>query len=153
MARPPNTEAVLWSRVEPSGDCLVWAGPLNRYGYGIIPWNRKLRTVHRLVMEILVGPLSDDTAVCHHCDNRKCLRPDHLFLGSVAENSRDCVKKQRHAFGERNRGGTKLTDQQVRAMRAEHAAGIGSRKLAKRYGTSVTSAWRVITNQSWKHVE
>ncbi len=95
-------EERFWAKVEKGGGCWLWRGSLSRGygkfrtgGRGSIPAN-----AHRVAWELTYGaiPVGEGyhgTCVCHTCDNRSCVRPDHLFLGSNLDNARDCAAKQR----------------------------------------------------------
>lgn len=85
--------------------CWVWTGALAKNGYGQIGAGGKRGRVlyaHRVAYELYIGKVPDDSLVCHTCDNRQCVNPDHLFLGSYKDNMQDAVKKGRTARGERN---------------------------------------------------
>lgn len=92
-----------WSRVDKSGECWEWTGATTGPGYGVIraPRNGPLISTHRYSFVLHYGPISDQTFVCHHCDNRKCVRPDHLFAGDNTANVRDMVAKGRTAAQQR----------------------------------------------------
>lgn len=83
--------------------CYQWCGSLNANGYGVIQVNGVNRRAHRLSYQILVGD-PGSSCVMHRCDNRRCINPDHLSLGSRAENTADMVSKGRHRGGENNPG-------------------------------------------------
>jgi hypothetical protein len=116
--------------------------------------------VHRLSWELHFGKPPDDLLVCHRCDNRRCVRPDHLFLGTQADNLRDMRSKGRQAPpeiwskpGERNPS-AKLTESQVCTIRSRYAAGGATHaSLAREYGVSEGIIRHIISRRAWKHVE
>ena len=152
----PSTETRLWKRVVKTANCWEWVGYRNSTGYGQIYHNSKLRLTHRVAWELSNGPIPDGMVVCHKCDNPPCCNPDHLFLGTMADNSADMVNKGRHhpvSFKGENNPSHKLTAAQVAEARSVYGAGgIGYRTLAKRYGVTRTTLKCAITGKSWKHL-
>lgn len=96
------TKERFWQRVAHSSECWLWTGPKVGRGYGKTHWNGKTARAHRVAWEITYGPIADGMCVLHKCDNPACCRPDHLFLGTYADNNRDMKKKGRTARGEQN---------------------------------------------------
>lgn len=88
-----------WEKVDKSGDCWEWQGCRQGNGYGRFRaiGGRKGRTeyAHRMVALDTLGPVPEGSEVCHTCDNRRCVRPDHLFYGTRQDNVRDCMAKGR----------------------------------------------------------
>ena len=87
---------MFWDNVNMTGNCWLWQGGKTDSGYGIVsaspnPW----RTAHRVAWELTNGPIPKGLFICHHCDNRLCVRPEHLFLGTAKDNLRDAIKKGR----------------------------------------------------------
>jgi HNH endonuclease len=78
------------------GECWGWRGATFRFGYGKVKlWDGTRTTAHRVSYQIHYGPIPDGMFVCHHCDNPPCTNPEHLFLGTGADNNRDMAKKGR----------------------------------------------------------
>lgn len=104
---------------EPNSGCWLWTGAVSRSGYGIVMRGRKSEgqiRAHRASWKIYRGEIPVGMFVCHKCDVRSCVNPDHLWLGQHADNMADRNAKGRAARGERG-GNAKLTDAQTIAIR------------------------------------
>jgi hypothetical protein len=114
-------EQRFWSKVDKSGECWVWTGAINNYGYGVIGKERRTLTAHRVAYELLVGPIPGGLTIdhlchasastpcvglSHKCPHRRCVNPEHLEPVSPGENARRKPKvifcKHGHLFDERN---------------------------------------------------
>ena len=84
-----------WSKVERGDGCWVWRGWRDRNGYGRFATRRWRGLAHRFAWVAERGPITGGLYVCHHCDNRACVRPDHLYLGDQFDNMRDMVARGR----------------------------------------------------------
>lgn len=88
-----------WASVQKSDSCWTWTGRRYPGGYGEFSVKHVNYRAHRVSWMLNVGPIPDGLLVCHHCDNRLCVRPDHLFLGTDKDNQTDAIRKGRHARG------------------------------------------------------
>lgn len=152
MSRTPAQR--FWSKVEKGEDCWNWQGSGMTNGYGSFSIGRKTLSAHRFSYEIAHGEIPQGLYVCHRCDNRRCVNPKHLFLGTAKDNEADKVRKGRQAYGEKN-GCSKLTWQEVDEIRDLSSQGISQRKIATIYNVSQRAIWQVVNYRKWKglHIE
>jgi hypothetical protein len=131
-------------------ECWEWTASLNAGGYGQITIGLRPHHAMRVSYSLYVGDIPPGMCVCHRCDNRKCVNPSHLFIGTVAENNADMRKKGRQRGGPGNpaRGmslpQTKLSDEQILEIRSA----TGSlRQLGAIYGVSGSLICRIKNKQ------
>jgi hypothetical protein len=132
-------------------ECWTWIGCLVR-GYGQFRHEGKPIGAHRAAWVFANGQIPPGLWVLHKCDNARCVRPDHLFLGTRRMNVQDMLSKNRQASGERVNH-AKVTSEVVVSMRRTYASGgIKFSDLAARFGISTSAAFEIVTGQTWKHV-
>ena len=153
-----------WARVLRSDpdDCWIWLGCWNK-GYGVCAYQGAQLNASRVAWILAHGD-PGDLMVCHHCDNRPCCNPGHLFLGSAADNSADCVAKGRSAVGDRNgsqthperlvRGEThhqsKLTHSDVAEIRRRLANGDRQKEIGLAFGITQSQVSRIGRHENWR---
>lgn len=133
----------------------MWTGHVDTGGYGGLTKNKKRILAHRLSYELRYGPIPKHDShhglsVCHRCDNRLCVNPEHLFLGTHKVNMRDSSRKgrQRKEIGQASHR-AKLTDEQVYKIRASKARGVD---LAEEHGVSQTTISAIRNRKVWTHL-
>lgn len=141
-----------WEKVRKSDGCWEWTGAM-AYGYGRIGVAPGVSPApaHRVSWELHHGPLAPGAVVCHRCDNRRCVRPDHLFIGSQADNMRDMHAKGRHAYGERD-GTAKLTEAEAREIIRRYRLGETQQGLAVAFRVRKSTVCRVVRGIRWAHL-
>lgn len=136
--------------------CWLWTGMLKENGYGIVTLSKKRYYAHRISWELHCGPIPEKMCVLHKCDHPACVRPDHLFLGTRADNMQDMIQKRRERHDENVRGEShyraRFTEEQVRSIRHRWKLGETQPVLAKEYGVTPGAISHIVTRKNWKHV-
>ena len=143
-----------WEKVHRSEGCWEWTAHRKQGGYGQFNLcnGRGLILAPRFAWEEYNGPIPEGLNVLHRCDNPPCVRPDHLFLGTIADNQADMAAKGRSPRGEVN-GRVKLTEDQVMTIRARYAlTGVTQGQLADDYGVTRSNIGCIVGGKSWRHL-
>lgn len=156
MGRPLQPlEAKFWRYIEPepNSGCWLWSGAVGgqppRWGYGKIKHAGKTLSAHRVGWELKNGPIPDGLCVCHKCDTTRCCNPDHMFLGTHADNAADRNGKGRGMMdGELNHK-AKLTMAQILAIRSDTRI---ARIVAADYAVTRTQIEYIRKRKTWRHV-
>jgi len=156
-----HLEARFWGKVvkgDNPADCWIWAGSLSSSGYGVLRAGRTGDVhsywAHRMSYEMAHGSIPEGMLVCHTCDNRRCVNPDHLFLGTPLDNMLDKCRKgrQRSPRGE-EKSQAILTEDQVRHIRALHATRkYRQSDIAVQFGLDPAHVGKIVRRVLWKHV-
>lgn len=135
------------SVAEESG-CIRFTGHLDGEGYGRIMVARVKYMAHRLSYSLNNGPIPDGYVVRHKCDNPSCINPEHLEVGTQADNIADKVSRGRQARGS-GVGRAILTEESVREIRSSP---LKVSELSTLYGVSVVSIRNILRRKTWQHV-
>ena len=176
MSKKPF-EQRFWERVSKNGPpqphmttrCWEWIGTKDTHGYGQLRVKGTMTLMHRFSYNLHYGEIPNKLCVLHECDNPSCVNPNHLWLGTKGDNTRDMERKGRayHPRGISNgrhtkpesavRGEThssaKLTDDYVKEIRNLHAGGTSYSQLAKRYHVGRSTIVRIVKREAWKHIK
>lgn len=149
-------EQRFWRYVNKTDTCWLWTGATRNFGYGVINTggkHGKAEGAHRVSWMIHYGEIPADLCVCHHCDNPLCVNPEHLFLGTRADNNRDMQRKGRASGGAQGEkhNQAKLTDNDIITIRSLFAQdSLSMPELAQRYNVTLASISNIIHGKIWK---
>ncbi len=153
----PKTREFTWTgmfgdrAIPGSNGCLEFAGYKNSDGYGRIMRSGTSWAAHRLSYVLSSGPIPEGLVVMHECDNPACINPEHLKVGTIADNVHDmerkCRTRRRKGSAHQN---AKLTEKDVVLIRTTDESVTN---LAKRLGVTKTLVSRIRNGFTWKHVE
>lgn len=143
-----------WSKVEKTATCWLWTAAVDGRGYGVIGLGGKgdgLGRAHRVSWEMANGPIPEGAILCHTCDVKRCVRPDHLYAGTKADNARDAIERGQMSSGPSHpvRRGmdhwkARLSDADVTTIRARRLAGEKQSALAREFGVSEAHVSRLV---------
>lgn len=138
--------AAFWDKMDKSGDCWLWTSNRLTNGYGQFTIKGRSKSpilTHRFAYELTYGPIPKGMHVCHKCDVKLCCNPDHLFLGTPADNANDCVRKGRRVC--------KLTMEQIENIYREYQeSDIPFAALARKYGVSYPTIIRHVRRREYQ---
>lgn len=129
-----------WAKVEMGPFCWEWRGSLNTGGYGNLTAASRAKLAHRASWEMHFGPIPDGLCVMHRCDNRRCVNPAHLVLGTYLDNNRDGFAKGRM----RPRGKVPLTEAQQQEICARWLEGAKAAHLGREFGITPQGIARMV---------
>jgi hypothetical protein len=157
----------LWAKVDKNGPipahrpelgpCWVWTGAVKDNGYGVIGEGQRTLRVSRVSYELATGSLPPPPLeVCHHCDNRLCVRPSHLFAGTRRDNVLDAKAKGRLSAPPLHVGAdchlAKITEREVRQIRDLAVNGHTHRTIGARFGIARGTVTSIVRRRTWRHV-
>ena len=148
--RQVSIRDAFFQRVEivQTDECINWTHTINAQGYGCFGAGGKHYRAHRVSYEIHHGTISGELCVMHSCDNRACVNPRHLSLGSNADNTADRNTKLRQARGVRC-GRTKLSEEAVLMIRC---GALSYREISLRWGISPSTIHGIRSGRIWRHL-
>lgn len=155
-----STEDRFWQRVNKDGPqfygltpCWVWVG-LAPGEYGFLRVDGRKCQAHRYSYLLHNGVNPGRQLVCHKCDNRSCVNPEHLFLGTHQDNTDDMIKKQRHKHvrGE-SAPSAKITEEDVLEIRRLAASGMLHTEISKRFPIAAVTVGFIVARRTWRHVK
>ena len=164
-----NTKTIerFWSKVEKTPTCWNWTASKRAKGYGAFVWADESGAIiqgraHRFSWEIINGPIPAGLCILHRCDNPRCVNPEHLFIGTKADNNADMLAK-----GRRVKGGVKcgsagkwpraekhpnarLDWDSIALIRQDRDNGLSFSKISNKYNVTISTAYKICKNLSWK---
>ncbi len=147
------------ARVDVRGpdECWEWQGSRHWFGHGHYQYEGTVQYTHRVSWQLHNGPIPKNMKVLHHCDNPACVNPNHLFLGTQADNVDDMIAKGRnspppHLLGE-DHWNVKLTEDDVRQIRKMILEGYSSREIADHFNVAKPTIKDIKAGRTWRHVQ
>lgn len=139
-------------QVTKTDTCWLWTGYRAKGGHGQFRFKSKNHYVHRLAYLFHHKTIDDSLCVCHKCDNPICVNPDHLFLGTMSENMKDKIAKNRHAKGDNGMLSILSEDNVIEIMRLYKTGQYSQAQLGRRFKIGQTQISRIVNGHRWGHI-
>jgi hypothetical protein len=142
-------------KIKSADECWEWQASTFSGGYGQFFDGEHKICAHRFSYKIKYGEIPDDLLVCHKCDNRLCVNPNHLFLGTPTDNLHDMIRKGRKVSGDTKgikNSRAKLTENEVLRIRELYSKGARIADLAREYARGETTIRHICYRTSWTHI-
>lgn len=153
-------QAMFWAKVQRTDSCWIWTACKNDKGYGNLRIRGKGCLAHRVAYQFTFGDIPKGMNVLHKCDNPACVNPNHLWLGTLADNNRDMIAKGRARLGigkgnhfSKPRRGNKLTVENVREIRNRVANGERQQDIADLFGITNSLVSTIASRKRWAIVD
>lgn len=147
-ANRPSIEEAFWKHVQKSEGCWNWTWLLDKDGYGLFPYMKKMHRAHVVALRLDGRPVPAGKYGCHHCDNPKCVRPSHLYAGTPRQNVGDKIRRGRQPMGSAIPA-AKLSEADViriRQMTGTHG------EIASGFGVARATVSLIKERKTWRHV-
>lgn len=142
-------KARFWSKVLKTDNCWIWTAAHSHHGYGQFRFQGTMKSTHRVAWVFTYGEIPEGKQVLHHCDNRLCVKPDHLFLGTNHDNVMDREAKGRSYRGKAR---AKLTLEQVQQLFIDREQGMKVLGLASKYHVCESTIFRILSHKSFHYL-
>src|SRR6266581_4523071 len=152
---PKSIEERFWGKVEKRGldECWLWQGSIHHSGYGHFGYQHKVQHAHRVAYQLTYGVIPPGIEVCHKCDVKNCVNPNHLFLGTHNDNMQDMWKKQRHPrIQDTSRWTSKLSERDVLQIRLLRQQGISNVQIAAMFHVQPSTTSRIVNGVRRKEI-
>lgn len=150
---PMSEKIMMKITLDPGSGCWLWEEHLDKRGYGKVRNGAEKLFAHRASYSAFVGKIPDHLFVCHKCDTPACVRPEHLFLGTPADNMADMVAKKRSARGFKegwySRKANRFRIEDVRYIKSSN---LRICELARYFEVSETAIDDILRGRTWKWV-
>ena len=148
-----------FSKVDKTDTCWIWKASIRgNSGYGAFKINGKVKSAHRVSWEIYNNKsVPEGLLVCHKCNNRLCVNPEHLYVGTYVDNMRDAIRNgvrdhYKYVYGEKV-GTAKLSEDNILEIVRLHEEGLSQKEIAKKFKVDRSAIGNVLRGKTWKHID
>lgn len=144
-----------YTQIDTETGCWNWTGFIYSFGYGLTSHKGKDILAHRASWKVFKGDIPNGMYVLHKCDNRKCVNPDHLFIGTAKDNTQDMIAKGRARSKPNkgiNHGCAKLDEKRVNEIKEYKKQGMCNSDIAKIYNINSNTVQKIVNGKIWKHI-